>query len=68
METSNRPQELPVGSLLYGRLCEDSETAQLKTRQGRVNRYHGGAVLGVSEKVGDGPKNLIFNWDIHINK
>lgn len=37
------PQELPVGSLLYGRPCEDSESAQLKTRQGRVNRYEGGA-------------------------
>ncbi|CAL1171250.1 unnamed protein product [Cladocopium goreaui] len=35
-------KELPVGSLLYGRPCEDSETAQLKTRQGRVNRYEGG--------------------------
>ena len=49
-----------MGSLLYGRPCEDSETAQLKTRQGRVNRYEGGAVLRVSEKVGDRPKNLIF--------
>eukprot|EP00435_Cladocopium_sp_Y103_P071452 s636_g37.t1 len=34
-------KELPVGSLLYGRLSED-ETAQLKTRQGQVNRYDRG--------------------------